>query len=313
MSLALVLQPTVSRVVAAASVQSSTAISVVIPAKNEERNIAWVLQRIPNYVDEVILVDGYSTDRTVEVARAVRPDIRILCESARGKGSALRTGFAAATGDVVVMLDADGSMDPAEIETYVNALAAGADVVKGSRFLPGGGTSDMTAVRRLGNRALLAMVNVLYRARFTELCYGYMAIRRSGVQVLQLTGSGFEIETEIVVRSLRAGLRVVEVPSYEAERRYGTSNLNATRDGIRVVRTLLVQRVRRTNPPPAPGTLVPSPDAAGFAGSLRLAQIAPSRPSTSTEDELLALEPRIQIGTPYPPESVAIAESVPIA
>jgi hypothetical protein len=143
------------------------------------------------------------------------------------------------------MLDADGSMDPHEIETFVDALASGADLAKGSRFLPGGGTVDMTPVRRLGNRALLAMVNVLYRSRFSELCYGYMAIRRSAVVALELKATGFEIETEIVVRSLLASLRVVEVPSFEAERRFGASNLSATRDGLRVMRTLMRERFSR--------------------------------------------------------------------
>jgi len=295
------------------SFPGTTAISVVIPAKNEERNIAWVLQRIPNYVDEVILVDGHSTDRTVEVARAVRPDIRVLVEAARGKGAALRTGFAAATGDVVVMLDADGSMDPVDIETYVNALAEGADVAKGSRFLTGGGTADMTPIRHLGNRALLIMVNVLYRARFTELCYGYMALRRSGVQSLGLTGSGFEIETEIVVRSPRVGLRVVEVPSYEAERRFGTSNLNATRDGIRVFRTLLVHRFRRSRAKGASGTWVPSqstspaPVAAAQRTTLALVQSAPPSRSPSADTEDRRPEALIQESMALPPQHVPTA------
>jgi glycosyltransferase involved in cell wall biosynthesis len=195
-------------------------------------------------VDEVILVDGNSTDRTLEVARAIRPDIRVVQESARGKGSALRTGFSVATGEIIVMLDADCSMDPQEIEHYVTPILRGADVVKGSRYLPGGGTADMTRMRHIGNRVLLGLVNTLYGSRFSELCYGYMALRRDCVDVLQLAASGFEIETEIVVRALRENLQVVEVPSYEAERRYGASNLNAVRDGFRVLDTLLTQRLR---------------------------------------------------------------------
>jgi glycosyltransferase involved in cell wall biosynthesis len=225
----------------------SSRVSVVIPTLNEERNIGWVLEHLPATVDEVILVDGRSTDRTVEVAQAIRPDIVIVREKTPGKGAALRAAFAAATGDVIVMLDADCSMDPAEIPAFVAAIEAGADVAKGSRFLDGGGTVDISALRQLGNGALLRMTNILYRARFSELCYGYMAFRRSSLMGLGLRSTGFEIETEIVVRALRAGLRITEVPSFEAERRFGNSNLRTFRDGWRVARTVLRERFARAS------------------------------------------------------------------
>ncbi len=217
-------------------------VSVVIPAKNESENLSWLLPRLPSYIDEVVLVDGHSTDGTVEVARRLRPDIKIVTDGGRGKGDALRTGFAAATGDYIVMIDADGSMDPAEIDRYVAGLTDGCDLVKGSRFKPGGGTTDMTPIRRAGNRALLGTVNLLYGQVFTDLCYGYCAFRREALQRLGLKTDGFEIETEIVVRSVKAGLRIGEVPTWEAERRSGESNLNAWRDGKRVLKTLLRER-----------------------------------------------------------------------
>ena len=219
-------------------------VSVVVPARNEEQNIAWVLARLPS-AHEVILVDGCSTDDTVAVARGARPDIVVLSDHGRGKGDALRIGFNAASGHFVVMLDADGSMDPAEIPLFVDALLDGHDVVKGSRLLPGGGSDDLSRVRAGGNRALCALVNRLYGARFTDLCYGYFAFRRSCLPLLKLCTDGFEIETEIVVCSLRAGLRVAEVPSYELPRRHGASNLHATRDGTRVLVTLLHRRLSR--------------------------------------------------------------------
>jgi glycosyltransferase involved in cell wall biosynthesis len=214
-------------------------ISVVIPTKNEARNIAWVLERMEPIVDEVIIVDGLSTDDTVEIARAVRPDLVVVHHPVAGKGEAMRAGFAAATGDLVVMLDADGSMDPGEIGRFVEQLAAGHDFVKGSRFLPGGGTADMTFLRRMGNDVLVRLANVLMGTRYTELCYGYMAFRRSRLQELDLTSSGFEIETELVLKCQRAGMAIAEVPSFESPRRYGNSNLNTFRDGWRVLRTLL--------------------------------------------------------------------------
>jgi len=241
-------------------------VSLLIPARNEERNIAWVLRRVPDSVDEVVLIDGRSTDRTVAVARSIRPDIVVVPEVGRGKGAAVRTGIETASGTVAVMLDADGSMDPGEIDRYLDAVAVGADLVKGSRFLAGGGTTDMTTVRRLGNRALRDLVNALYGVRHSELCYGYMAFRLEPIRRLGLTADGFEIECELVVRSLLAGLVVAEVPSTETPRLSGESNLNATRDGLRILRTLLWNRVASIGRVMRPGPMrVPNVAAAATA------------------------------------------------
>jgi glycosyltransferase involved in cell wall biosynthesis len=221
-------------------------VSLIVPTLDEERNIGWVLERLPPVVDEVILVDGRSTDDTIAVARRVRPDIRVVLERRAGKGAALRAGFAAARGDFIAMIDADGSMDPSEIEQYIAPLRHGLDFVKGSRFMTGGGTSDMSHIRRLGNASLLGAVNVLYDTTFTDLCYGFMAFRRDRLGDLQLTADGFEIETEMVVRAILGGLSISEVPSFEAERLHGDSHLSAWRDGRRVLATLLRERfVRR--------------------------------------------------------------------
>jgi glycosyltransferase involved in cell wall biosynthesis len=227
----------------------------VIPALNEERNIGWVLDRLPDAVDEVIIVDGLSTDRTADVALASRPDAQIVHEMQRGKGAALRAGFAQARGRYVVMLDADGSMHPNEIGRYVAALDEGFDLVKGSRFLADGGTADISRLRAAGNFALLAAANVMFGERFTELCYGYMALRRSAIPRLRLTASGFEIETQIVAHALRAGLKVAEVPSFEAARRSGGSNLRTFPDGARVLRELIRARARSWPHEPDPPVL----------------------------------------------------------
>jgi len=219
-------------------------VTVVVPALNEARNLPYVLPRIR--ADEVILVDGRSTDDTLAVALQLRPDIRLVLQKGGGKGDALRAGFEAATGDIIVMLDADGSTDPAEIPAFVGALCAGADFAKGSRFLQGGGTADMPLHRRLGNGAFVRLVRLLFGGRYSDLCYGYNAFWRHCLPHLHVTCSGFEVETLINIRVARARLAVAEIPSMEHERLYGESNLNAVRDGLRVLRTIVRERVRRT-------------------------------------------------------------------
>ena len=242
-----------SAVLPEADRESAVRLSVVIPTLNEARNIVHVLRAMPAGVDEVILVDGYSVDGTVEAALAVRPDLVVVRQSRRGKGNALACGIAAARGEYVVMLDADGSMDPAEMNAFVAALDAGADYVKGSRFRYPGGSNDITVLRRAGNAALNGLTNVLFGTRFTDLCYGYNAFRRSCAHVLGLPdtdqptqvplwGDGFEVETLINIRAAKASLVIEEVGSFEHPRRHGESNLNTFRDGMRVLRTIMRER-----------------------------------------------------------------------
>lgn len=228
-------------------------VSVIIPTLNEARNLEHVLGRLPAGLHEVILVDGRSTDGTPDVARALRPDIRVVNQTRTGKGNALACGFAAATGDIIVMLDADGSTDPAEIPAFIAALTGGADFAKGSRFAPGAGSSDITPLRGLGNKALGLLVNTMYRTRYSDLCYGYNAFWTSAVPVFGLRpegsdkvwGDGFEIEALLALRTAAAGLRITEVPSFEHERIHGESNLNTFRDGRRVLKTIFTEWHRR--------------------------------------------------------------------
>lgn len=214
-------------------------ISVVIPALNEEANLPYVLPDIPGWAHEIILVDGHSSDRTVEVARQLCPGIRVVMQEGRGKGAALRSGFNAAKGDIIVMLDADGSTDPDEIPVFVGALLSGADFAKGSRFLQGGGTADMPLYRKLGNWGFVLLVRLLFGGNYTDLCYGYNAFWKRALPLLDLDGNGFEIETMMNVRALRAGLRVMEVPSFEFKRVYGEGRLQTIPDGWRVLKTIL--------------------------------------------------------------------------
>jgi hypothetical protein len=224
--------------------QRKAMISLVIPAKNEAANLPYVLPLIPEGIDEIILVDGMSTDDTVKVAQSLRPDIRVIQQTGKGKGNALRAGFAASRGDIIVMIDADGSTDPREIPVFISLLMAGADFVKGSRFMQGGGSADITPLRKAGNWGLTTLVKLMYGGNFSDLAYGYAAFWRHILPPLELDGEGFEIETMMNVRALRSGIRVAEVPSFEAERISGESNLNTFRDGWRVLKTIMKEWVR---------------------------------------------------------------------
>ena len=252
-------------------IQSEPTVTVVIPAKNEAQNLPHVFAGLPSDIHEVILVDGDSTDNTVNVARRLRPDIIIIGQTRKGKGNALACGFAVATGDFIVMLDADGSNNPEEIPRFMTALREGADFAKGSRFMPGAGSSDISRIRQFGNFWLNKIVNYLYGTRYTDLCYGYNAFRRECLSVMDLEagepddtdegtmqwGDGFEVETLINVRIAKAHLRVAEVPSFERSRRFGASNLNAFSDGIRVLRTIHAERKRGSRRNSAPSEQPP--------------------------------------------------------
>src|SRR5579859_404287 len=229
--------------------RSAPSVSVVIPALNEAGAIGWVLERMPDWVSEVILVDGRSADATEIVARDLVPDLVVVHQPELGKGAALRAGFAAAKGEIIAMLDADGSTDPDELGRFIRALQHGAEFVKGSRHLPNGGSEDLTRLRSLGNQMFVRLANLLYGCDFTDLCYGYCAFWRRSLPLLALTADGFEIETELVLRAVKAGLKIAEVPSVELPRRAGLSNLNAFRDGRRVLRTILAERPRRLRSP----------------------------------------------------------------
>jgi len=221
-------------------------ISVVIPARNEARNLRHVLPIIPWFVHEIILVDGCSTDDTVTLVEYLRPTIRppihIIMQTRKGKGNALRVGCAASTGDIIVTLDADGSADPREIPLFVEALLRGNDFAKGSRCIRGGYSHDFSHLRRLGNYGLRKLVNLLFQARFTDLCYGYNAFWRHCLDDIEIDCDGFEVETLLHIRAHRTHLRIIEVPSVEYRRIYGKSNLHAFRDGLYVLKTILRER-----------------------------------------------------------------------
>ena len=230
-----------------AGVAIMPSVSVVIPAKNEARNLEHVFATIPGWVEEIVLVDGHSVDDTVQVARQLDPSVTIVHQEGRGKGDALQAGFAAARGEIIVMMDADGSTDGREIPRFVAALVTGADFAKGSRFASGGGSADITFSRHLGNKILSGLVNAIFRTRYTDLCYGYNAFWAKHLPKLDLNCDGFEIETVMNVRAAKAGLLIQEIPSHEYLRLHGMSNLKVMRDGIRIAKFIVQERLRRVS------------------------------------------------------------------
>jgi RNA polymerase sigma factor (sigma-70 family) len=261
-----------------AALAITPSVSVIIPAKNEAANLPHVFGTLPPWIDEIILVDGHSVDDTVTVTRVLCPKARVITQPGRGKGDALHAGFSAATGDIIVMIDADGSTDGTEIIRFVGALVAGADYAKGSRFSSSGGSDDITGMRRYGNWLLSVLVNRMFGTHFTDLCYGYNAFWARHLGAIEVSScQGFEVETLMNIRAAKAGLKIHEVPSHECPRIFGASNLHAVRDGLRILKIIMREwrcgfwkRGPRDLAAAVPATVVSAKMAPTAVGSYRL-------------------------------------------
>jgi len=222
-------------------------VTVLIPTLNEEENIAGVIRELGQMgCQNILIVDGNSRDKTVEVAKEFGVDV--IFQNGRGKGAALRQAFShdGLNGGAVVIMDADGSMNPKEIMPFIDALNSGADLVKGSRFLRYGYSEDMSLIRKIGNRFFVFLVNRFWSANYTDLCYGFAAFNNDAIKKLcpYLKSTNFEIETEVFIKAKKLGLKVVEAPSIESRRRHGKSNLCAFKDGIRILKTIIEELVK---------------------------------------------------------------------
>ena len=225
-------------------------VSVVVPAKDEADNIREILPYLSSFFEVIVVVSEDDHDSARAAVQAL-PSARVVYQTRKGKGNALVCGFEEVNGDVIITFDVDGSADPHEIPRFVEALTRGADLAKGSRFAAGGGSQDITQFRALGNRGLNLLASAMTGTRFSDLCYGFNAFWADQLPVLCLpdpdaegpqTGDGFEIETMIIGRFAFAKAIIIEVPSYEYDRYYGETNLNAIRDGFRVLWTILRDR-----------------------------------------------------------------------
>ena len=262
-------------------------VSIVIPALNEALNLPYVFARIPEDIHEIILVDGYSEDDTVVVARRLSPDVRVINQTRKGKGNALACGFAAATGDIIAMIDADGSADPRRSRRSWTRFSTG-PISPRARATPRRRQQRHHPPATLGQRLLTSLFNfatgsgtqisataTTSSGDSTRPCWA--STRRpylAGDGNEQRWGDGFEVETLIHVRVAKAGLAVAEVPSFEHARIHGVSNLNVFSDGIRVLRTILTERRHAGRPSPQPAAQ-PSAPAPAVAGRYALAEVLP--------------------------------------
>lgn len=222
-------------------------VSIIIPARNEAENIGKLLSEISIIVHEIIVIDGNSNDDTYSKAKNHPSNPIVLQQKSRGKGAALSLGFQSSSGDVIIAIDADGSNNPNEIEKLLAEIKRGADLVKGSRNLLEGGSEDLTRFRDLGNFFLTKTANILFKTKWTDIAYGYFAIRKDLILKMNIIhfdnkigsslsyGQGFEIESLICCRAAKLSAKIVEVPSFERNRWSGASNLKSIPDGFRAL------------------------------------------------------------------------------
>ncbi len=207
-------------------------ISVIIPTRNEEETIASVIQGCQAYVDEVLVVDGHSSDHTREVAEGLGASVYL--DRKKGKGDGVRVGIREASGDILVCIDADGSHDPHDIPKLVEPiLNKEADMVLGSRGT--GGSDELHGdfgrfIRFTGSYILLLLINYRWDIRLTDCQNGFRAINTEVARALNLKENVHTIEEEMVMKCLKQGYRIAEVPTHEYARQHGTSTLQLSRD-----------------------------------------------------------------------------------
>jgi len=211
---------------------SNVKITAIICTLNEESNLSLVLPRIPAWVDEVLLVDGHSSDNTIAVAQKLLPRITVLRQPGKGKGDAIKYGVKHAKGELIVTLDADGSTDPDNLKRFIQPLLDGFDFVKGSRFL-GQKQPRMPTYRRFGNWVLVMTSNLLFGTKYTDLCSGYNAFRKEAFSKFNLIYDGFEMEQEMNVKIKKLGLKVIEIDCIDRGRNAGASKVGAIKQGFK--------------------------------------------------------------------------------
>lgn len=206
------------------------AVSVIIPAKNEESTIKEIIEKSKPYANEIIVVDGHSIDRTREIAE--RCGIRVILDNRKSKGDAVRVGAKEAKGDILVFIDADGSHKPNDIPKLLEPIIKGeADIVIGSRAKGGSdelvGTIDKF-IRATGSGFITLLINLRFKTDLTDSQNGFRAIKKEVFHKLNLKRNDFVIEQEMIVNALKRGYRIAEEPSHEYKRQGGVRKLSTS-------------------------------------------------------------------------------------
>lgn len=220
-------------------------VSLVIAALNEEATIGLVIEQCRGYGDEVLVMDGHSTDGTCEIA--VSRGARVVLDSGGGKGSALRESLDYVRGDILVFLDADGSHEASDIPKLLGPILRGeADHVSASRLM--GGSSELHGgfdefFRLTGSSFITACINKRFKVRLSDSQNGFRAIRADVMRNLELREDITTIEQEMIIKTLKKGYRLAEVPSHEYKRMAGKSKISLRsvwfRYGYSLIKNLL--------------------------------------------------------------------------
>ena len=219
-------------------------ISLVLPVKNEEKNIPFIVEnKYLDLVDEIIVIDGNSDDNTIKVVEELMPKANIFLQKSVGKGAAMMEAMKYTDSDYLIFIDGDASMDLRELPAFILKIEENYDMIKGTRFAYGGGSSDLSPIRMFGNLLFTVITNLLYRQSFTDLCYGYVAIKRNMLRKISIKENGFGIETELAIKVAKSGGKIVEVGSFEAKRRYRKSNLRTIMDGWVILKTIIKNKI----------------------------------------------------------------------
>ena len=209
-------------------------VTVLIPALNEAGSLIKTVEEIPKkLVEEILVVDGGSHDDTVEVAKSL--GCRVIIQSGKGYGNAMRLGFRQALGDVIISLDADGSQDPRDIPKLLKEINQGYDLVLGSRYLSGAGSEDDTIIRFIGNKFFTSLTNLFFNMRLSDSLFLFVAMKKKMLEELDLRSEDFALCIEIPVKAYKAGYKICEVKSIERKRFAGDSKVNAFIDGVKIL------------------------------------------------------------------------------
>lgn len=215
-------------------------VSVIIPTRNEEGSIGKLLKEIPaKFVDEVVIIDGHSTDKTIPEIKRTNNKAKVFTQKSFGYGEAIIQGARLATGDVLIFMDADGSMNPQVIPQLLEKINQGYEYVMGSRYINNLKSADDTIVRFVGNKFFTWLTNLIHQTGVSDSLYTYNAIPKKSFRKIKAKSKGFEYCIEILIKAKRAGLSFAEVPAPERAREFGKTKVNALWHGLKILHMIL--------------------------------------------------------------------------